>query len=346
MRTTCRKMISGSGVWFYLQKIHLPILKAVFTVLLVLGACSAVQAKTLMLGHTVPPSHVWHKVALRFADNLATASLDRMKVAVTPLSKLGNEQQMFSMVQSEAITFSILPVGFLSNREESLIGWFLPYQFQDVQQAGAAADLPAAGQMLKNLESHGVVGLGYMFAGMQHILSLKAVNSPDDLINKKVRAFPSPIFNDWLLAIGAAPTALPLGEVAPSLSTNLLDAAAVDLDIIVGLKYYQQAKFLTLTNHMAFPAVLFTSQKWWDSLPPGDQDLIKKAYHEAGLWGIDTQVKAEGTNLEKLKQDGAIVVNVDLGPFKEKGRPVSENYINKNALIKQFAIEVGETVKK
>lgn len=120
----------------------------------------------------------------------------------------------------------------------------------------------------------------------------------------------------------------------------------MDLDIIVGLKYYQQAKFLTLSNHMAFPAVLFTSQKWWDSLPPGDQDLIKKAYHEAGLWGIDTQVKAEATNLEKLKQDGAVVVNVDLGPFKEKGKPVSENYINKNALIKQFAIEVSETIKK
>lgn len=347
MRKICRKMLSVSIVRVLQQKARSPFPTIVFAVFILLGICTeAVQAQTLMLGHTVPPSHVWHQVALRFSDNLATASQGKMKVAVTPLSKLGNEQQMFSMVQSGAITFSILPVGFLSNREESLLGWFLPYQFHDVQQAGAAADLPAAKQMLKNLESHGVVGLGYMFAGMQHILSVKPINSPKDLINKKVRTFPSPIFNDWLLGIGAAPTALPLAEVAPSLSTNLLDAAAVDLDIIVGLKFYQQAKYLTLTNHMAFPAVLFTSKKWWESLTPEDQEMISKAYREAQLWGIETQTKAEATNLEKLKQDGAVVGSIDLSLFQEKGKPVSEKYINKNAVIKQFSVEVAETVKK
>ncbi|MFZ3046762.1 MAG: TRAP transporter substrate-binding protein [Desulfatirhabdiaceae bacterium] len=306
----------------------------------------AVQAKSLMLGHTVPPTHVWHKVATKFSENLAAASQDRMKIQVTPLSKLGNEPQMFSMVQSDAIAFSILPVGFLSNREESLLGWFLPYQFLDVKEAGAVASVPAAKQMLKNLEPHGVIGLGYMFAGMQHILSMKAVVKPDDLVNKKVRSFPSPIFNDWLLGLGAAPTALPLAEVAPSLSTNLLDAAAVDLDIIVGLKYHQQAKFLALTNHMAFPAILITSKKWWDGLPQADKDMIQKAYAEAEKFGLDSQIAAEIANLEKLKQDGVTVTQIDMAAFKEKAMSVKENYIAKNPLIKQFANEVEGVLKK
>ena len=47
---------------------------------------------------------------------------------------------------------------------------------------------------------------------------------------------------------------MPLSEVAPSLTTKLLDAVDVDLDALVGLKFYQQAPNLTLTNHMAFPA--------------------------------------------------------------------------------------------
>ena len=211
------------------------------------------QAKTLMLGHTVPPSHVWHKVALRFADNLAAKSEGRFKIRVSPLSKLGNEPQMISMLQSGAIAFSILPAGVLSNREESMLGWFLPYLFENVEQAGKAASIPSAEQMLKNLEPHGIIGIGYTFAGMRHVISVKAVNSPQDLVNKKIRAFPSPIFNDWWSANGAAPTALPLGEIAPSLTTNLLDAVDVDLDITVGLKFYQQAPYLALTNHMAFP---------------------------------------------------------------------------------------------
>ena len=299
-----------------------------------------VQAKTLMFGHTVPPTHVWHKVAVRFAENLAAASKDKMTVRVVPLQKLGNEPQLFSMAQSGAITFSMLPVGFLSNREESLLGWFLPYLFDDVEQAGNASKLPAALQMLKNLEPHGVVGLGYAFAGMQHVLSVAPVDSPDDLINKKIRTFPSPIFNDWWHVLGAAPTALPLAEIAPSLTTNLLDAAAVDLDIIVGLKYHQQAKYLAFTNHMAFPCVVFASKKWWDGLNSEEQMMVNQAFHEAEQYGISIQIKAEVTNLEKLAQDGAVVNRPDLKPFKAKAGQIVEKYTAQNDLIRQFASEV------
>lgn len=346
MKKTLLNIFLNTGLWFrgqrtkgYFQKV------IVTTFVLMFASQMAVEAKPLILGHTVPPSHVWHKVAMRFADNLATMSQGRMKIKVIPLQKLGNEPQLFSMAQSGAISFSILPAAFLANREESLLGWFLPYLFEDVQQAGDAAALPAAGQMLKNLEPHGVVGVGYMFAGMRHVLSIKAVNSPGDLINKKIRAFPSPIFNDWWNVNGAAPTALPLAEIAPSLSTNLLDAVDVDLDIIVGLKYHQQAKYLALTNHMSFPSVLFASKKWWNALTPGDRQLVNTAYREAELYGVDTQVKAEAENLTKLKQDGAVVTGIDMAPFMEKGSQISKKYTDKNALIRQFASEVKAASK-
>ena len=303
------------------------------------------DAKTLTLGHTVPPSHVWHQVAVKFAENLKAASQGKLKIRVVPLQKLGNEPQMFSMTQSGAIAFTILPAAFVANREASLQGWFLPYLFQDVQEAGDAVSLPASQEMLEKLRAHNVVGLGYMFAGMRHVLSVKPVKSPDDLVNQKIRAFPSPIFNDWWKANGAAPTALPLAEIAPALTTNLLDAVDVDLDIIVGLKYYQQANYLALTNHMAFPAVLLASKKWWDSLSPEDREMIKKAYHEAELYGIDLQRKAETTNLETLKKAGVKVSDVDLTQFKEKGRQVRDKYINENELIKAFAGQVEKKVK-
>lgn len=333
MKTRQKKQaqISGPMSFHYFARVSLIVL-----LLLSFGA-GICQAKTLMLGHTVPPSHVWHKVAVRFADNLAAESKGRFKIKVNPLSKLGNEPQMISMLQSGAIAFSILPVGVLSNREESMLGWFLPYLFQDVSQAGSAARLPASQQMLKNLEPHGIIGVGYTFAGMRHVLSVKAVNSPEDLINKKIRAFPSPIFNDWWRANGAAPTALPLGEIAPSLTTNLLDAVDVDLDIVVGLKFHHQAPYLALTNHMAFPGVVMASKKWWDGLSTDDQALINKVYHEAELWGIETQAKAEKTNLEKLKKDGVNVTSIDLSSFKKVGAQIKDDYVRKNTIIREFS---------
>jgi TRAP-type C4-dicarboxylate transport system substrate-binding protein len=334
--------VSLSGIKMFHRV--LPTALALFLLTIVFSG--AAYAKTLKLGHTVPPSHVWHKVADRFAKKLSEATQGKMKIRISPLSKLGNEPQMGSMLQTGALQFSILPVGVMSNREESMLGWFLPYLFQDVSQAGAAARLPASLQMLKNLEKHGMIGVGYTFAGMRHVLAVKSVTGPKDLERKKIRAFPSPIFNDWWTANGAAATALPLGEIAPSLTTNLLDAVDVDLDIVVGLKFHQQAPYLALTNHMAFPGVLLASKKWWDGLSDEDRAIINKVYREAELWGITTQAKAEDTNLEFLKKDGVEVSVIDLKSFQEVGKRITRKYISKNDLIKQFAGEVNASIIK
>ncbi len=299
---------------------------------LALGA----QAQALKLGHIVPPTHVWHKVALQISADLEKASGGKMKIAVSPLQKLGNEGQMINLMQAGAQQFGIFTVGGLSNREESFQAWSLPYVFKDVAHASRAASTPAAKEMLKRLDQHGLVGLGYAFAGQRHVLSVQPVVSAKDLVNKKVRSFPSPIYNDWWTANGAAPTAMPLSEVAPSLTTKLLDAVDVDLDALVGLKFHQQAPNLTLTNHMAFPSVIVVSKKWWSTRTPAERDMITKVVANAEKAGYQLAVQAEADNLTKAKADGAKVVNADLQSFQAVGAKVRDKYTAKNPLIKAF----------
>lgn len=302
-----------------------------------LGATAvAAQAQSLKLGHIVPPSHVWHQVSEKIAADLGTASGGKMKVAVSPLQKLGNEAQMINLMQAGALHFGVFTVGGLSNREESFLGWSLPYVFKDVEHASRAALTPAAQEMLKRLEPHGMVGLGYAFAGMRHVLSLQPVKGPQDLQNKKVRSFPSPIYNDWWSALGAAPTALPLSEVAPSLTTKLLDAVDVDLDALVGLKFHQQAPNLTLTNHMAFPAAIVVSKKYWDARSEAERATIRKVVAEAAAWGYKQAAQADVSNLEKAKADGAKVVEADLSGFRKVGEQIRARYTAKNPLIADF----------
>lgn len=299
---------------------------------LALGA----QAQALKLGHIVPPTHVWHKVALQISADLEKASGGKMKIAVSPLQKLGNEGQMINLMQAGAQQFGIFTVGGLSNREESFQAWSLPYVFKDVAHASRAASTPAAKEMLKRLDQHGLVGLGYAFAGQRHVLSVQPVVSAKDLVNKKVRSFPSPIYNDWWTANGAAPTAMPLSEVAPSLTTKLLDAVDVDLDALVGLKFHQQAPNLTLTNHMAFPSVIVVSKKWWSTRMPAERDMITKVVANAEKAGYQLAVQAEADNLAKAKADGAKVVDADLQSFQAVGAKVRDKYTAKNPLIKAF----------
>lgn len=294
------------------------------------------SAQTLKLGHITPPTHVWHQVSMKIATDLEKASDGKMKIAVSPLQKLGNEAQMINLMQAGAQQFGVFTVGGLSNREESFLGWSLPYVFKDVAHATRAASTPAAKEMLKRLDQHGLVGLGYVFAGMRHVLSLEPVTAAKDLANKKVRSFPSPIYNDWWLANGAAPTAMPLSEVAPSLTTKLLDAVDVDLDALVGLKFYQQAPNLTLTNHMAFPAVIVVSKKWWTTRSDADRAMITKVVADAEKWGFQTAIDADVSNLKKATADGVKVIPFDIKSFQAVGGTVRDKYIAKNPLIADF----------
>ncbi len=302
-----------------------------FTVL-----AASVSAQSLKLGHITPPTHVWHQVSEKIAADLDKASGGKMKMAVSPLQKLGNEAQMIQLMQAGAMQFGVFTVGGLSNREEAFLGWSLPYVFKDVAHATRAAGTPAAREMLKRLEPHGMVGLGYTFAGMRHVLSLQPITSAKDLANKKVRSFPSPIYNDWWNANGAAPTAMPLSEVAPSLTTKLLDAVDVDLDALVGLKFYQQAPNLTLTNHMAFPAAIVVSKKWWDARTEAERTQIRSVVADAEKWGYQTAITADASNLVKAKAEGAKVVSFDIKSFQTVGGTIRDKYTAKNPLIADF----------
>lgn len=319
-----------------MQKIISRTIKAIgYAGLFTLGI-QAASAQTLKLGHITPPTHVWNKVAEKIATDLDKATGGKTKVAVSPLQKLGNEAQMINLMQAGAQQLGIFTVGGLSNREESFQAWSLPYVFKDVAHATRVASTPAAQEMLKRLDKQGLIGLGYAFAGMRHVLSLQPVASAKDLANKKIRSFPSPIYNDWWNANGAAPTAMPLSEVAPSLTTKLLDAVDVDLDALVGLKFHQQAPNLTLTGHMAFPAVIVASKKWWTGLSQADRDVITKVISDAEKFGYQAAIDSEVDNLAKAKADGAKVVNADIKSFQAVGAKVRDQYTAKNPLIADF----------
>jgi TRAP-type C4-dicarboxylate transport system substrate-binding protein len=307
--------------------------------LLALGIQSA-SAQAVRLGHITAPTHVWNQVSERIATGIAEASQGQMRVTVAPQQRLGNEVQMINLLQTGAMQMGVLSVAGLSNREASLFAWSLPYVFRDVEHASRAATTPAAREMLGRLDAHGMVGLGYAFAGMRHVLSLTPVRTPQDIANKKIRVFPSQIFNEWWSAIGGAPTAMPLSEVAPSLTTRLLDAVDIDLDALVSLRMYQQAPYLTLTNHMAFPAAIVVSKRWWDARSEAERTMIRRVVAEAEAWGFAAAIAADRANLAAATAGGVTVVNANLAPFRTVGATVTNRYTALNPLIATFHTQV------
>jgi tripartite ATP-independent transporter DctP family solute receptor len=297
------------------------------------------SAERMRLGHVTPPSHIWNQVAERFNDNLKEASGGKHSIMIFPLSKLGGDDQMIDLLQSGGMQLAILTAGSLSNRAEDMNAWFLPYIFDNVTDAANASKHPAAQEMLDNLKQHKLVGLGYTFAGMRHVISSKPMTSAGDFRNKKIRSFPNKLFNDWWNQLGAAPTALAISDVSSALTTNLLDAVDVDLDIVVGLKMYQQAPYLTLTNHMAFPGVVVASEVWWNRLSDEDRTLVLNAFKEAEEWGFRKQAEAELSNLELLKREGVTINEFDEAQLSQAAEAIVGKYSAASEGINSFYLQ-------
>ncbi|MFV0384185.1 TRAP transporter substrate-binding protein [Paracoccus sp. (in: a-proteobacteria)] len=281
---------------------------AAFATAALASVAGAADARELRMGVITPPSHVWTKVANRMAEKLPEATNGELTLAVFPAGQLGLEQEMFQQMSTGLLDTGLMTAAISSLRAPSLQGWFTPYLFADVSAAAKAAETPAAQDMLAQLQRAGLVGLGYTFAGQRHILMKDApATSPDDLADKKMRIVPFPAMKTWWEAVGAVPTPVNLTEVYQGLQSGLLDGIDIDLDALVGLKFDEVAKGLTITNHMPFPAVMVVSQMTWNSLTEDQKTAYTEVVKEALDWGTQQQVEAEKSNLAALEGKVEIV---------------------------------------
>ncbi|HWK21767.1 MAG TPA: TRAP transporter substrate-binding protein [Ureibacillus sp.] len=296
------------------------------------------DTKTFKIAHVVQESHVWNATAGKFGEELSKLSDGRLNVDIYPASQLGAEADMVQQIETGAIDFGFMTNAYMSTREDSLNGWFMPYLFSSLEEAVAMRDSEEAKQMLESLSAQGLVGLDFGFAGNRHVLMKDGfAESPADLKGKKIRIIGSPAMQSYWEKVGAGPTAMPLTEVYTSLQTGVIDGIDIDLDALVTEKYYENAKYLTLTNQTTFPTVIVMSQKVFDGLSAEDQEIVKKAMKTAVDWGIEEAIKREKSNLETLKAAGVEVLEeVDSTKFQAVSDEVLEEFSNKSDIIKSF----------
>lgn len=204
-------------------------------------------------------------------------------------------------------------------------------------------DTPEVQQMLESLDSQGLIGLDFAFAGNRHLLMKDGfINSPDDLSGKKIRIIGSPAIQLFWDEIAAGHVAMPLSEVYTSLQTGVIDGMDIDLDALVTEKYYENAKYLTLTNHTTFPTVIVMSKKVFENLTEEERQIIHKSIKNAVDWGIDRAAEKEEENLQSLKELGVEVKSLDKDHFRNIIENVREELVSDNHLIENFIKRVEE----
>jgi TRAP-type C4-dicarboxylate transport system substrate-binding protein len=259
------------------------------------------------------------------ADGLA----GQIDVQFFPNNELGQEIDVVNSVKLGVIDLMVTGTSIWAN-VVPLIGLLdLGYLFESFPQqtraldAGAAKPLEAALGAGANTQ---IIGWAYNF-GARSVLCKTPINTPADLAGKRIRTLPNKIITECLRLMGAAATPLAFGEIYTALQAGVLDGLEHDPPTVLASKFFETAKFYSLTQHNFSALGVFCSDATLTRMagPLRDQFLAAAAKAAA-----DTRIhalEAENEAMEALKQKGVAVIAVDRAPFRERVLPQTDAFV-------------------
>jgi len=260
---------------------------------------------------------------------LAASSLaGQVEVAFFPDNQLGQEIDVINSVKLGVIDLMVSGSSISANLVPLVGTYDLGYLFSSFPQQTKAFDAGAATpieQALLKGANIRIIAWAYNF-GSRSVMARKAVNGPDDLSGLKIRTLPNPVITECLRLMGAAATPMAFGEIYTALQAGVLDGLEHDPPTIVASKFYETAKFYSLTQHNFSPLAIYCSEMSLGRMPAATReafiDVAKKAAADTRAHGLAVEKEA----LAQLKDKGVTVVDCDREAFRKRVLPQSEAF--------------------
>ena len=265
----------------------------------VIAAATYAQGREFRSAEVHPPDYPTTQAVAYMGKLLAERSGGKLGVKVYPNGALGSEKDNIEQLRLGALDMMRINVAPLNSVVPETIVTGLPFVFRSTEHMRKVLDGPVGDDILKSMESQGLVGLAFYDSGARSFYSKKPIRTVADLKGMKIRVIQSDLFVAMVEALGANPTPMPYGEVYTALKTGIVDAAENNWPSYESSRHFEAAKFYTLDEHSLAPEVLVFSKVVWDKLSPQDQAEIRKAAKDSvpymrGLWD-EREVKSRKT---------------------------------------------------
>jgi TRAP-type C4-dicarboxylate transport system substrate-binding protein len=270
---------------------------------------------------------------------------DQLDIQFFPDNQLGQEIDVINSVKLGVIDLMVSGSSISANLVP-LVGTFdLGYLFDSFPQQTKAFDAGAAKpieEALLNGANIRIIAWAYNF-GSRSVLARKAVKTPEDLAGLKIRTLPNPVITQCLRLMGAAATPLAFGEIYTALQAGVLDGLKHDPPTIVASKFFETAKFYSLTQHNFSPLAVYFSEMTFARMDAKLRDgflaAAQKAAADTRVQGLAVEQEALGV----LKEKGVTVVDCDKEAFRKRVLPQSEEFAKAHPEAKPVIDKIRST---
>ena len=290
---------------------------------------AAAQAKKqVKISHATAPdvANDNHMVAFIIASYI-NANSDTLEARIYPANQLGEERAVVEGMQLGAgATIHIGGTAIHNNFNKRMGVLDLPFMWHSYDHYHHVIDGKVGETLAAEHEKLGLKVLGWQDSwGYRNVITTKKeIKKPEDLKGLKIRTIQTPTYVAALNAMGASATPMAFGEVYTSLQTGVLDGFEHSSAVAYTGKYYEVAKYLTLTEHLFGPTVTVISKKEWDGYTDKERQVIAAAARLAQDVNRSLSVQRDAESMDKLKAKGMIVNPIDKTQFLKAAGPLQD----------------------
>ncbi len=303
-------------------------MKRILCCLAVLALMSAtslpVEAKMVWKFSTFfDEDHALTRGALKFKEEVEKKHGDQIEINIYPLSQLGDGREVLEGVQVGTIELAEAGTPWAASFSNAFFPLNMPYLFLTREAAYKILDGDLGKRMAEHFEkTAGVKLMGYWENGIRHVTNNKrAVKTPEDLKDLKIRVQQDPTQIAIFRALGANPTPMAFGEVFTALQQNVIDGQENPFANIVQRKFYEVQKYLSTTAHLYDVTGFYMNLDLFEELDPELQKDLMEAAAVATKHQREQAAIQDERYLQRLRDYGKIEITLlsleELVPFKK-----------------------------
>jgi len=266
-----------------------------------------------------------------FSAKLKELSGGKMLIDQYPGAQLGQEPQLLQLVKAGDLDFAIVSsanTATISPQAGVMSLHFLFRSPDHVIKSLADQRVYEAIRDMIDQTTQGIHAIGLGTQGVRNLYGRKEIRSVADLKGLKVRVQATATEDTMFPAYGAQTVHMPFGSVYTSLQTGVVDFGENSINVYFVNKHYEVAPVISISEHEANNAILWISDKLWQSLTAEQKQWVQSAGRDVSVQEPKMAYGLEREAATKLKGMGVkIVTDVDKPGFQK----IADPYLDKLA---------------
>ena len=252
---------------------------AAATTLLPLAAqAQDIKPRIIRFGYGLVENSNQGRAVKVFADEVEKRSGGKMRLRAVGAAALGSDVQMQQALIGGAQEMMVGSTATLVGITKEMALWDTPFLFNNGAEADAILDGPVGQKVMAKMPEKGLVGLVYWENGFRNLTNSKRpITKTEDLAGVKLRVMQNPVYLESFNALGANAIPMAFSELFGALETKTVDGQENPFNTILSSKFYEVQKYVSVTNHVYSPWIVFVSKKYWDGLSKDEQKVLMDA---------------------------------------------------------------------